>query len=226
MSNSNYVLLEGAPIKLVDSVQVLRAISTANSVVDLADLLSSEAEQWSYEVPIVNDEREARKELVVRDLNAVVLKGGNVASSIYLLGKFMKSLPDLQAKDVLDSRVLLADPMMSIKEAIVRSLTFNLNGYLFVGQKRIMGYVTPLRFLEHFTREEVLSMINAGDPRTLEEAVGDIVSSSEVYYFYEAKVKELATQMLNSQMEVLPIVDKSKKMVGVVKAKVLLGYTL
>ncbi len=226
MSNSNYVILEGSPIKLLDSVQVLRAISASQSVVDLADVLSSEAEQWSYEVPIVDNDEEARKEMVIRDLDAVILKGGNIVSSLYLLGKFMRSLPELTAKEVLDSRATVIDPMTTISEAVVKSLIFNLNGYLFVGQKRIMGYVTPLKFLEYFTREETLSMVNSGDPRALEEAVGDIIDSSDVYYFQDVKLRELATQMMNKQMEVLPIVNKSKKMIGIVKARTLLGYTL
>ncbi len=225
MAKHPYALLEGQPLMMIDAVQVLRAIVTASSVVDLAEVLSSEAVQWAYEVPIV-DESEALKTLVVRELGAVALKGGNVIDSLYLLGKNLNKLPEAEVSGYMDGRAKLVDPLMNIREALLRSLAFGLEGYLFVGQKRIMGLATPIKFLEFFTRDDVVGMIDRGDPSVMEKVVGDIIVSMPNYYYRTSKIKDIAVQMIDKQMEIVPIVDESKKMIGILKARTLLGTLL
>jgi len=225
MAKHPYALLEGQPLTMIDAVQILRAIASANSVVDLAEVLSSDASQWSYEVPIV-DEDEALKNIVIRDLGAIVLKGGNVVNTLYLLGKKLKELPDEAVKAYMDSRPKVIDPLITVREALLRSLAFGLEGYLFVGQKRVMGFATPIKFLEFFTRDEVLSMISKGDPGVMEKVVGDIIERLPNYYSLTSKLRDVALQMLDNQVEVVPIVDESKKMIGVVKARTMLGALL
>ena len=225
MAKHPYALLEGQPLMMIDAVQLLRAIASANSVVDLAEVLSSDASQWAYKVPIV-DEGEALKNVVVRDVGAIVLKGGNVVDSLYLLGKNLKGLPDAEIKDYVDSRPKVVDPLITIREALLRSLAFGLEGYLFVGQKRVMGYTTPIRFLEFFTRDDVVALVDKGDPSVMEKVVGDIIESTPNYYSLNSKIRDVAVQMIDKQMEIVPVVDASKKMIGVVKARTLLGTLL
>ncbi|UXD22102.1 hypothetical protein IPA_01660 [Ignicoccus pacificus DSM 13166] len=193
MAKYPYVLLEGQPVKMIDAPQVLRAIASANSVVELAEVLSTDAEQWAYEVPIV-EEVEGPKTMIVRELGAVVLKGGNVVSSLYFLGKLAGDLPETKVKEIMDERPKVIDPLVTVREALLSSLAFGLDGYLYVGQGRIMGQLTPITFLEFYTRDDVVSMIERGEPSVMESVVGDLAIAVSNYYHEDAKIKDVATE--------------------------------
>ncbi|NPA85140.1 MAG: hypothetical protein GXO07_03945 [Crenarchaeota archaeon] len=217
LSGGTRALLEGAPLKLLDAEQILRALALSESALDVIEVLRSDADTFAYDVPVVDDEYEALKVIAAKDVSAVMMKGGSLVDPILLLAENKEKLENVKLSEVLDQRPPLIDPLADVLKALRHSLVYPLSGHVIVGQKRPFGTVTPLKFLKYFTLESVISQIEIGENGPLERAVGDLAESLPGYPTPDAKLADVVPSMIDNKTEVLPVV-KDKKYVGVVRA--------
>ncbi len=220
INESPYALLEGAPLKMVDATQILRALATANGPIEMAEVLTSDVEEIAYEVPTVGEE-EVLKALLIKG-GAVALKGGSVADPLYVLAENKSKLKDEPVKKYVDDRARLVDPLLDIMSAVRRSLVYELEGYVIVGQKRPFGMATPISILKYLTSEQVISSLDAGDSSALDRAIGDLASPIPSYVNPSTSTRDALAAMAEHRYEVFPVVGSNKNFVGALKARSLL----
>ncbi len=220
INESPYALLEGAPLKMIDAVQILRALVSANTPIEMAEVLTSDVEEIAYEVPTV-EESEAAKALLIKG-GAVALKGGSIADPLYVLAENKSSFGDETIKKYVDDKVKLVDPLLDIVNSVRRSLMYDLEGYVIVGQKRPFGIVTPINLLKYLTSDVVVSALDAGDNSALERAIGDLASSIPTYITPETSLKDVVSTLLEQRFETFPVVGPNKNFLGAIKARSLL----
>ncbi len=217
LSGSPYALLEGAPLKMVDAVQILRRLSLAENALDVLEILRLNADDLAYEVPVVEDEKAAPLVMMAKEVGAVVMKGGAVVDTLYLLAE-NKSKLDVSVKGFVDPRPPLVDPLTDIIRALRHSLVYDLQGYVIVGQKRPFGLVNPLKVLRYFTLESTLSQIEMGENAPLEKAIGDLAEPLPSYPSPDTKVADALQTMIDLKSEVLPVV-KDRIYYGALKSR-------
>ncbi len=220
INESPYALLEGAPLKMIDAIQILRAIASSNSPIEMAEVLTSDVEDLAYEVPTVSED-EVLKALLIKG-GAVALKGGSIADPLYVLAENKSKLKDETVRRYIDDRVKLVDPLLDIINAVRRSLIYDLEGYIIVGQKRPFGIVTPISLLKYLTSEHVISALDAGDNSALDRAIGDLTSPIPSYITPATLTRDALVAMVEHRYEVFPVVGNNKNFVGALKARSLL----
>jgi len=221
LSGSTYALLEGAPLLLIDAEQILRRIALCDSAVEVLEVLRSDTEELAYEVTVVDKEEDAVKAILGKEIGAVVLKGGSLVDSLYLLAENKDKLEEHKVEEVMDSRPPLVDPLIDVIRALRQSLVYSLSGHIIVGQKRPFGIITPLKALRYFTMESTLSQIEMGESAPLERAAGDLAEPLSTYPSTDTKLSDALQTMIEHKSEVLPVV-KEKKYLGVLKARTML----
>jgi CBS domain-containing protein len=113
----------------------------------------------------------------------------------------------MQLKDVMTTKVQLADPAIKLKEAasMMRDGDF---GRLPVGANdRLVGTITD--------RDIAVRAVAEGkDPNTT--TVGDVMSEGIRYCFEDQPVEEAARMMAQAQVRRLPVLNRDKRLVGIV----------
>jgi CBS domain-containing protein len=113
----------------------------------------------------------------------------------------------MQIRDVMTRDVMLTDPGMKLNEAaaLMRDGDF---GLLPVGENdRLVGTITD--------RDITIRAVAEGrDPKTT--AVRDAMSEGIYYCFDDQTVEEAAEVMSEAQIRRLPIVNRDKRLVGIV----------
>jgi CBS domain-containing protein len=114
----------------------------------------------------------------------------------------------MQIKNIMTQGATLVNPETSIHEAADRMLEQKI-GFLLVGENdRLKGTVTD--------RDIVLKVVAKGlDPDS--SKVRDIINSGDILYCREdQEVEDVADNMSEKQVRRMPVVDDSKRLVGVV----------
>ena len=113
----------------------------------------------------------------------------------------------MQLKDVMTTKVQLSDPSAKLKEAAIfmRDGDF---GLLPVGANdRLVGTITD--------RDIAVRAVAEGkDPNTT--TVGDVMSEGIHYCFEDQEVEEAARLMSEAQVRRLPVLNRDKRLVGIV----------
>jgi CBS domain-containing protein len=113
----------------------------------------------------------------------------------------------MQLKDVMTTKVQLTDPSAKLKEAAIfmRDGDF---GLLPVGANdRLVGTITD--------RDIAVRAVAEGkDPNTT--TVGDVMSEGIHYCFEDQEVEEAARLMSEAQVRRLPVLNRDKRLVGIV----------
>jgi CBS domain-containing protein len=113
----------------------------------------------------------------------------------------------MQLKDVMTTDVQLTDPTIKLKEAasMMRDGDF---GLLPVGANdRLVGTITD--------RDIAVRAVAEGkDPNTT--TVGDVMSEGIRYCFEDQEVEEAAKLMAQAQIRRLPVLNRDKRLVGIV----------
>jgi CBS domain-containing protein len=113
----------------------------------------------------------------------------------------------MQLKDVMTTDVQLTDPTIKLKEAasMMRDGDF---GLLPVGANdRLVGTITD--------RDIAVRAVAEGkDPNTT--TVGDVMSEGIRYCFEDQPVEEAAKLMAQAQIRRLPVLNRDKRLVGIV----------
>jgi CBS domain-containing protein len=141
--------------------------------------------------------------------------GGRGSQATYAPSAFRVHFPNhqhakecaMQIRDVMTRDVMLADPGMKLNEAaaLMRDGDF---GLLPVGENdRLVGTITD--------RDIAIRAVAEGrDPNTT--AVRDAMSEGIYYCFDDQTVEEAAEVMSEAQIRRLPIVNRDKRLVGIV----------
>ena len=113
----------------------------------------------------------------------------------------------MQLKDVMTTKVQLTDPTAKLKEAAI-SMRDGDFGLLPVGANdRLVGTITD--------RDITVRAVAEGkDPNTT--AVGDVMSEGIHYCFEDQEVEEAAELMSQAQVRRLPVLNRDKRLVGIV----------
>jgi CBS domain-containing protein len=113
----------------------------------------------------------------------------------------------MQLKDVMTTKVQLTDPTTKIREAAV-SMRDGDFGLLPVGANdRLVGTITD--------RDITVRAVAEGkDPNTT--AVSDVMSEGIHYCFEDQEVEEAARLMSKAQVRRLPVLNRDKRLVGIV----------
>ncbi|HIH90970.1 hypothetical protein [Ignicoccus hospitalis] len=218
LNNSPYALLEGAPLTMIDAVQILRAVAMADTPIDVIEVFRADASELAYEVPIVEGSEEAVKAMLGKDVSAVAGKGGSLLDSLYVLVEREKELEGHKVSEIIDKRPPLINPLWDFLRALRASLIYPLRGHAVVGQKKPFGIITPLKFLRFLTLESTLSQLEMGESAPLERAAGDLAEPLPTYPTPETKVSDLIKEMIELKSEVLPVVAE-RRYVGVASAR-------
>jgi CBS domain-containing protein len=122
----------------------------------------------------------------------------------------------MQLKDVMTTDVQLADPTIKLSEAasMMRDGDF---GLLPVGANdRLVGTITD--------RDIAVRAVAEGkDPNTT--TVGDVMSEGIRYCFEDQEVEEAAKLMAQAQIRRLPVLNRDKRLVGIVALADIAGKT-
>ncbi|MGH6918867.1 MAG: CBS domain-containing protein [Geminicoccaceae bacterium] len=113
----------------------------------------------------------------------------------------------MQLKDVMTTKVQLTDPTAKLKEAAISMRDGNF-GLLPVGANdRLVGTITD--------RDIAVRAVAEGkDPNTT--TVSDVMSKGIHYCFEDQEVEEAARLMSEAQVRRLPVLDRDKRLVGIV----------
>ena len=113
----------------------------------------------------------------------------------------------MQLKDVMTTKVQLTDPSAKLKEAAI-SMRDGDFGLLPVGANdRLVGTITD--------RDIAVRAVAEGkDPNTT--TVGDVMSEGIHYCFEDQEVEEAARLMSEAQVRRLPVLNRDKRLVGIV----------
>jgi CBS domain-containing protein len=113
----------------------------------------------------------------------------------------------MQIKDVMTTKVQLTDPATKLKEAAAAMRDGDF-GLLPVGANdRLVGTITD--------RDITVRAVAEGkDPNTTQ--VGDVMSEGIHYCFEDQEVEEAARLMSEVQVRRLPILNRDKRLVGIV----------
>jgi CBS domain-containing protein len=113
----------------------------------------------------------------------------------------------MQVQEIMRANVHMADPNMTIREA-ARLMRANNIGALPIGENdRLIGMVTD--------RDIVVRAI-AEDRSTGDTTVREVMSEGVCYCFDDDDVARAAQTMAKYQVRRLPVVDRSKRLVGFV----------
>lgn len=113
----------------------------------------------------------------------------------------------MQLKDVMTTNVQLTDPTAKLKEAAISMRDGNF-GLLPVGANdRLVGTITDRDIA-------VRAVADGKDPNTT--TVGDVMSKGIHYCFEDQEVEEAARLMSEAQVRRLPVLDRDKRLVGIV----------
>jgi CBS domain-containing protein len=113
----------------------------------------------------------------------------------------------MQLKDVMTTKVQLTDPSAKLKEAAI-SMRDGDFGLLPVGANdRLVGTITD--------RDIAVRAVAEGkDPNTT--TVGDVMSEGIHYCFEDQEVEDAARLMSEAQVRRLPVLNRDKRLVGIV----------
>jgi CBS domain-containing protein len=113
----------------------------------------------------------------------------------------------MQLKDVMTTKVQLTDPGAKLKDAAI-SMREGDFGLLPVGANdRLVGTITD--------RDITIRAVAEGkDPNTT--TVGDVMSNGIHYCFEDQDVEEAARVMSEAQVRRLPVLNRDKRLVGIV----------
>lgn len=113
----------------------------------------------------------------------------------------------MQLKDVMTTKVQLTDPTAKLKDAAM-SMREGDFGLLPVGANdRLVGTITD--------RDITVRAVAEGkDPNTTE--VGEVMSEGIHYCFEDQEVEEAARLMSAAQVRRLPVLNRDKRLVGIV----------
>lgn len=113
----------------------------------------------------------------------------------------------MQLKDVMTTKVQLTDPGAKLKDAAI-SMREGDFGLLPVGANdRLVGTITD--------RDITIRAVAEGkDPNTT--TVGDVMSDGIHYCFEDQDVEEVARVMSEAQVRRLPVLNRDKRLVGIV----------
>jgi CBS domain-containing protein len=113
----------------------------------------------------------------------------------------------MQLKDVMTTKVQLTDPSAKLKEAAI-SMRDGDFGLLPVGANdRLVGTITD--------RDIAVRAVAEGkDPNTT--TVGDVMSEGIHYCFEDQEIEEAARLMSEAQVRRLPVLNRDKRLVGIV----------
>jgi CBS domain-containing protein len=113
----------------------------------------------------------------------------------------------MQVREIMTSNVQLADPNMTIRDAARQMRADNI-GALPVGENdRLIGMVTDRDIVVRAVAEE----LSAGNT-----TVRQVMSDGVCYCFEEDDAKKAAQVMGEHQVRRLPVLNKDKRLVGVV----------
>ena len=113
----------------------------------------------------------------------------------------------MQLKDVMSTDVQLTDPNATLKEAAIAMRQGDF-GLLPVGaDDRLVGTISDRDIT-------VRAVADGKDPNTT--TVGDVMSKGIQYCFEDQSVEEAAQLMSRAQIRRLPIVNRDKRLVGIV----------
>jgi CBS domain-containing protein len=113
----------------------------------------------------------------------------------------------MQLKDVMTTKVQLTDPSAKLKDAAI-SMREGDFGLLPVGANdRLVGTITD--------RDITIRAVAEGkDPNAT--TVGDVMSEGIRYCFEDQEVEEAARLMSEAQVRRLPVLNRDKRLVGIV----------
>jgi CBS domain-containing protein len=113
----------------------------------------------------------------------------------------------MQIRDVMSFEVSVANPDDSIQHAAARMAELDV-GVLPVGEKnRLVGMITDRDIA-------VRGVACACDPKSTK--VRDVMSAEVRYCFDDESVEHIAQNMADQQIRRLPVVDRDKRLVGIV----------
>lgn len=112
----------------------------------------------------------------------------------------------MHIKNVMTSHVLTVSPQQTVREAaeIMRRLD---TGFLPVGEDdRLVGTITD--------RDIVVRGL--ADGKSADTAIAEVMSQDVLYCFEDQQVSEVADNMSEQQVRRMPVVNRDKRLVGVV----------
>ena|SRR5215204_351831 len=113
----------------------------------------------------------------------------------------------MQIKEIMSRNVEVIHPDSFIQEAAAKMKTFDVGSLPVCDNQRLLGVVTD--------RDLALRAVAAGrDPSTTK--VSETMTPELIYCFEDENVKEAAKLMERHQIRRLPILDREKRLVGIV----------
>lgn len=113
----------------------------------------------------------------------------------------------MQIRDVMSREVSVASPSDSIQHAAARMAELDV-GALPVGEKdKLVGMITDRDIA-------VRGVARACDPKSTK--VSEVMSKEVKYCFDDETVEHIATNMADQQIRRLPVVNRDKRLVGIV----------
>jgi CBS domain-containing protein len=124
---------------------------------------------------------------------------------LYGNAKPLMGARNMQVQDVMSRDVIVVNPWESLKTAARRMADLDV-GALPVGDNdQLIGMVTD--------RDMVIRGLAIGKGPTAK--VGDVMTPDIKYCFQDQEVDEVATNMADIQVRRLPVVDRNKRLVGI-----------
>lgn len=113
----------------------------------------------------------------------------------------------METRDVMTADVERIPPTATLQEAAMRMQELNVGALPVCDKDRLVGMVTD--------RDIALRSVARGqDPR--QDTVRDVMTPQIIYCFDDQNVEEVAAQMRDHQVRRLPVLNREKRLVGIV----------
>jgi CBS domain-containing protein len=113
----------------------------------------------------------------------------------------------METRDVMTADVECIPPTATLQEAAMRMQELNVGALPVCDKDRLVGIVTD--------RDIALRSVARGqDPR--QDTVRDVMTPQIIYCFDDQNVEEVAAQMRDHQVRRLPVLNREKRLVGIV----------
>jgi CBS domain-containing protein len=115
----------------------------------------------------------------------------------------------MKLRDVMTRKVEVIEPDASIQEAAQKMKSLDVGSLPVCDGERLLGMITD--------RDIVVRGLAKGDGRQLNQySVQDVMTSKVIYCYEDDDVTEAARMMSDKQIRRLPVLNRDKRLVGIV----------
>jgi CBS domain-containing protein len=115
----------------------------------------------------------------------------------------------MKLRDVMTRKVEVIEPDASIQEAAQKMKSLDVGSLPVCDGERLLGMITD--------RDIVVRGLAKGDGRQLNQySVQDVMTSKVIYCYEDDEVTEAARMMSDEQIRRLPVLNRDKRLVGIV----------